>query len=300
MKIKIGTRGSKLALWQAEHVAGLIDNDQTEVKIIKTKGDKIKNVSFDKIEGKGFFTKEIEEALLKGKIDLAVHSLKDLPTEDHPDLKIAAILKRENPADLLIFNPKNSDSTGLLPIKEKSKIGTSSMRRFAQLKNIDPSLEIVPLRGNVNTRLKKLKQGLVDGIILAYAGVTRLKLNLNGFDKHLLPYDFFLPAPGQGALALQIRKSDKILSDKIKSLNDEETEKQVKAERFFLSSFGGGCHIPLGAFSFFSKQKLVLMGLVAAPDGSKIIKGKILGDDPRKIGKGLASILKKKGADKLL
>ena len=170
MKIKIGTRGSNLALWQAEYVANLLGKDKTEIIIIKTKGDQIQNVSFEKMEGKGFFTKEIESALLSKQVDLAVHSLKDLPTEIIPGLKVAAIPVRENPSDLLLIRPEAADAERKLKVKQGAVIGTSSLRRLAQLKLADDSVQVEPLRGNVNTRLRKIREKQYDAIVLAYAG----------------------------------------------------------------------------------------------------------------------------------
>jgi hydroxymethylbilane synthase len=300
MKIKIGTRGSKLALWQANYIATLIGQEKTEIKIIKTEGDQIKNVSFNKMEGKGFFTKEIELALLERKIDLAVHSLKDLPTDSPAELKLAVIPKRESPADILIYRAEKAAKNYPLPLKKGAVIGTSSIRRLSQLKNIDSTLKIEPLRGNINTRLKKIEDGFFDGIILAEAGLKRLDLNLGSLLKYVFSYDLFLPAPGQGALGLQIREEDDQLYEKIKGLNHLPTEKEAKAERSFLHNFGGGCHLPLGALALYRNNKIFLEGLVVSPETGQVFRAKEEGKDPKELGARLAQILKKQGAKAIL
>ncbi len=300
MTIKIGTRGSALALWQAEYVAGLIGKDKTEIVIIKTQGDRIQNVSFDKMEGKGFFTKEIEESLLTGEIDLAVHSLKDLSTDEISGLKLAAIPVREDPSDVMIIRREYYDPDEILRIKKNSTVGTSSMRRLAQLKCIDSSLEIKALRGNVNTRLRKLSEAQYNAIVLAGAGLKRLELEPDDFEIYPLPDDLFIPAPGQGALGLQIRSDDQETFAAVVSLNDEMTERRVVAERSFLKHFGGGCHIPLGAHAVNTADGVELTGIIASPDGSEFFRETISGKDPVETGARLALILKEKGADRLL
>jgi len=298
-KIKIGTRGSELALWQANYIADLIGRDRVEIVIIKTEGDKIQNVSFNKMEGKGFFTKEIEEALLENSIDLAVHSLKDLPTEEVKGLKLAAIPVRGDFHDLLIMHRDCLDNSAL-GIKSGKKIGTSSMRRLAQLKAIDQSLIIEPLRGNVNTRLRKLKEGLYDAIVMAKAGVERINLDVSEFYVRELPEELFLPAPAQGALGLQIRYDDTYTEKIVEKLNDPVTEKAVKAERSFLKYFGGGCHVPLGALARLHGDAIILNGVVASPEGNFVARSRVYGKRPEILGEELARILKAKGADKYI
>jgi hydroxymethylbilane synthase len=300
MKIRIGTRGSDLAMWQARHVAGRLGEDRTEIIVIKTQGDHIQNVSFDKMEGKGFFTKEIEEALLSGKVDLAVHSLKDLPTENPKGLAVAAISEREDPSDLLLIRREKKADSFPLPLDEGAVVGTSSMRRMAQLKSLRPDLKIEALRGNVNTRLRKLRERVYDAIVLAAAGLKRLELDLSDLEIMTIPYDVFLPAPGQGALALQIRGDDAVTRAAVETLNDEETRLMITAERSFLNSFGGGCHIPLGARAVPAPEGIRLEGVVAAPDGSKAYRESVAGPDPVALGIRLAMILKEKGADALI
>jgi len=300
MKIKIGTRGSNLALWQAEYVADLIGKDKTEIVIIKTKGDQIQNVSFEKMEGKGFFTKEIENALLEKQVDLAVHSLKDLPTESVPGLKVAAIPVRENPSDMLLIRPEAFDAERSLKVKQGSVIGTSSLRRLAQLKRADASIQVEPLRGNVNTRLRKIREKQYDAIVLAYAGIMRLGLDISDLNIFEMPFDLFLPAPAQGALGLQTRSDDSATIDVVSKLNHSETEFAVTAEREFLHHFGGGCHVPLGAHATVSNNQIQLTGIVASVDGTQHIRETVSASDPETAGKELARILKEKGADNLL
>jgi hydroxymethylbilane synthase len=300
MKIRIGTRGSDLALWQADYVAGLIGRHRAEIIIIKTRGDSIQNVSFEKMEGKGFFTKEIETALLEKKIDVAVHSLKDLPTDSIPELCVAAIPVREKPADVLLVRPEALDTSRLLHLREHAVVGTSSVRRLAQLAHADPSLDIQPLRGNVNTRIRKLQEGRYDAIMLAYAGIARLQLDISAFHLYILPFDIFLPAPAQGALGLQVRAGDENTHAVMRQLNHAETELAVTAEREFLKNFGGGCHVPLGALATMSNGTIHLSGVIAATDGSKTLRLSVSGTDPKLIGAELARLLKNQGAANLL
>ncbi|MBN2038458.1 MAG: hydroxymethylbilane synthase [Spirochaetes bacterium] len=297
--IKIGTRGSDLALWQANHVAGLIGREKTEIKVIKTKGDTIQNVSFDKMEGKAFFTKEIEDALLNREVDLAVHSMKDLPTDDTKGLRIGAVIKREDPSDLLLIREEAYDSSSIFNIKADAKVGTSSLRRMAQIKNAVNSLDVLPLRGNVPTRVGKLRDGNFDAIIIAKAGIIRLNIDLAELRSVTLPFSFFLPSPSQGALALQIRENDGI-AEIVESLNHADTEKAVSAERSFLKHFGGGCHVPIGAFANIEKGIIQLTGSVTSTDGKETLRYEVSGDDPEVLGEKLAAYLKSRGADKLL
>ncbi len=300
MKIRIGTRGSQLALWQAEHVAGLLGKERTEIIIIKTKGDQVLNVSFDKMEGKGFFTKEIEAALLDNRVDLAVHSLKDLPTESVPELTVAAIPEREKPSDVLLIREEALEESGDFPVKKGAVVGTSSLRRLAQLKARRGDLKIKALRGNVNTRLRKLNEGEYDAIVLAYAGMKRVDLDTAGLKVFTIPYDLFLPAPAQGALGLQTRKDDHEIIKAVEGLNHRDTVLAVTAERSFLHHFGGGCHIPLGALAVMEGDEIYLQGIVASTDGKAALLDSIRGNDPEEVGLELAKKLKEKGADKLL
>ncbi|MBK0377804.1 hydroxymethylbilane synthase [Mucilaginibacter segetis] len=246
----IGTRGSELALWQANFVKDRLAaiNITAELKIIKTQGDRILNLSFDKLEGKGFFTKELEEELLAGKIDIAVHSHKDLPTENPPGLIIAAVSEREDPAELLLILKDCVDVRQKLSVKYGGIVGTSSNRRKAQLLAIRPDLEIEELRGNVPTRIGKLRDEKYDAIMLAKAGVTRLGIDLSEFHVEELTATEFIPAPAQGVLAIQIRETDTELYSELQALHHPEVAEELALERGVLKLFGGGCHLPLGCY----------------------------------------------------
>jgi len=299
-KIRIGTRGSELALWQARYIAGLIGVEKTELVIIKTEGDKIQNVSFNKMEGKGFFTKELEQALLDGKIDLAVHSLKDLPTEEVKGLRLASIPARGDYHDLIIMHPDVYDDGKDLNIKSGSTVGTSSARRMAQLLFIDRTLNVEALRGNVNTRLRKLAERNYDAIVMASAAVERIKLDVSAYMVRTIDEKNFLPAPAQGALGLQIRDDDEHVYNVVRKLNHHETEVLVTAERSFLKDFGGGCHIPLGAYAFFRENEIELHGLIASPDGTFVAREKVSGSDPVSLGGELSAKIKSMGAEKYI
>ncbi len=246
----IGTRGSDLALWQANFIKDSLAaaNITAELKIIKTQGDRILNLSFDKLEGKGFFTKELEEELLAGTIDLAVHSHKDLPTENPPGLIIAAVSEREDPAELLLILKDCVDVKQKLSVKYGAIVGTSSNRRKAQLLAYRPDLEIEELRGNVPTRIGKLRDEAYDAIMLAKAGVTRLGIDLSEFHVEELTPTELVPAPAQGALAIQIRESDTELYQALQVLHHPNVAEELAVERKVLSLFGGGCHLPLGCY----------------------------------------------------
>lgn len=251
-KIIIGTRGSELALWQANHTKDLLEKNgyAVELKIISTLGDRTQqwNTSWDKIEGKGFFTKELEEALLKKEIDLAVHSHKDLPTENVEGLVIAGVSDREDPAELLLINPGAVNDRMKFPLKKNAVVGTSSARRKSQLLAFRPDLEVKDLRGNVPTRIKKLRNGQYDAILLAYAGVTRLGLDLSDLHTEKLSAKEFIPAPAQGVLAWQVRENDQELINAIEKLNNEEVQHLISLERKVLNLFDGGCQLPLGVY----------------------------------------------------
>jgi len=246
----IGTRGSDLALWQANFVKDSLAaiNVTAELKIIKTQGDRILNLSFDKLEGKGFFTKELEDELLAGTIDLAVHSHKDLPTENPPGLIIAAVSEREDPSELLLILKDCVDVHKKLSLKLGAIVGTSSNRRKAQLLAYRPDLEIQELRGNVPTRIQKLRNESYDAIMLAKAGVARLGIDLSEFHVEELTPNELIPAPAQGALAIQIRENDQELFDVLQALNHANVVEELAVERTVLKLFGGGCHLPLGCY----------------------------------------------------
>ncbi len=249
-KLIIGTRGSELALWQANFVKDELakNNIEAELKIIKTQGDRILNLSFDKLEGKGFFTKELEEELLAGTIDLAVHSHKDLPTENPPGLTIAAVSEREDPSELLLILKDCVDVHQKLSVKFGGMVGTSSNRRKAQLLALRPDLEIEDLRGNVPTRINKLRDEKYDAIMLAKAGVSRLGLDLDEFYVETLSPTELVPAPAQGVMAIQVRESDTELFEALQALNHTNVAEELAVERRMLQLFGGGCHLPLGCY----------------------------------------------------
>ncbi len=249
-KIIIGTRGSDLALWQANFVKDSLAalNIPAELKIIKTQGDRILHLSLDKLEGKGFFTKELEDELLAGTIDLAVHSHKDLPTENPPGLIIAAVSEREDPSELLLVLKDCVDVHQKLSVKYGGIVGTSSNRRKAQLLAYRPDLEIKDLRGNVPTRVKKLRDENYDAIMVAKAGVSRLGLDLSDFFVEDLSPTEFIPAPAQGVLAIQVRENDRELFDALQPLHHPEVAETLSVERGVLKLFGGGCHLPLGCY----------------------------------------------------
>jgi hydroxymethylbilane synthase len=246
----IGSRGSELALWQARHVQALLKElgVEAEIKIIKTQGDKIQDLPLDKLEGKGFFTKEIEEALLKREIDLAVHSHKDLPTVSPPGLMIAAVSEREDPSELILVRKEAVDEKMKFAFKRNAVVGTSSARRKSQLLAFRSDVKIEDLRGNVPTRVQKLRDGKYDAVMLAAAGVERLELDLSDLHVEKVSPKEFVPAPAQGVLALQVRDEDKELFELLQELNDAEVAESISIERKVLNLFDGGCQLPLGAY----------------------------------------------------
>ena len=286
---------------QARFVAELLGAARTEIIVIKTQGDTVQNLSFDKMEGKGFFTREIEQALLDGSIDLAVHSLKDLPTENPPGLVIAAVPEREDPSDRLLVRPGAWEGSRQLCLKDAVVVGTSSMRRTAQLKLARADLRVEPLRGNVNTRVTKLREGRFDAIVMAAAAMRRIDLDTGGLRCVQLDTDAFIPAPAQGALGLQARENDAGTLRAVAPLNHPETQRCVAAERAFLKRFGGGCHTPLGALAVIEAGgALRLRGIVAAVDGSRALRDEVVDTDPDRAGARLAGLLKEQGALRLI
>lgn len=249
-KVVIGTRGSDLALWQANYTKDRLASIgiEAELKIIKTQGDKILNLRLDKLEGKGFFTKELEDELINGTIDIAVHSHKDLPTTNPPGLIIAAVPEREDPAELLLILKDCVDVSHKLSLKKGAMVGTSSNRRKAQLLALRPDLNIEDLRGNVPTRIQKLRDENYDAIVLARAGVNRLGLDLSEFHVEVIDPTEIVPAPAQGALAIQIRENDTELFNELQKINDPAVVEAISVERKVLNLFEGGCHMPLGCF----------------------------------------------------
>ena len=302
-KLRIGSRGSQLALWQANHISALlrVRGHEVQIEIIHTTGDKITDVPLAMVGtkgglGKGIFTKEIEEALAAGRVDLAVHSLKDLPTELSPGFEITAITKREDPRDA--FCSRNYTSIENLP--HKALVGTSSLRRQAQLKAIRPDLDIHSLRGNVDTRLRKLEQGEYDAIILANAGLTRL--GKTELVRQIIPAQIMCPAAGQGALGIEIRKGDAAMRQHLEFLNDPAARAATSCERALLNRLGGGCQVPIGAFAEIRDGKLHLEAVVADPDGSNVLRESREAElkDAEQLGYNVGETLLSRGGDQIL
>ena len=295
-RLRIGSRGSQLALWQAHHISALLRErgHEVELEIIKTTGDKITDVALAKVGTKGMFTKEIEEALAEGRVDLAVHSLKDLPTELSSGFAIAAITKRENPRD--VFCSKKYNSIEELP--QRARVGTSSLRRQAQLKALRPDLEIHPLRGNVDTRLRKLEAGDYDAIILAAAGLNRL--GKTELVKQIIPAEIMCPAAGQGALGIEIRAGDSETLKHLAFLDDVAARASTTCERALLNKLGGGCQVPIGASAEMLNGRLHLEAIVAHPDGTVVLRESRDGSDPVKLGEEVGDILLARGGDAIL
>ena len=294
MKLVVGTRGSNLALvqtnWVVDQLKKANPGVEFEVKIIKTKGDLIKDLPLDKIGDKGLFVKEIEKSLLDGEIDMAVHSMKDMPSYLPEGLKFAHSPKREDPRDALIFK---AGYKSLDDLPQGARIGTGSKRRKYQLLKHRPDLEIVPIRGNIETRIKKIETEKLDGVVLAASGLRRAGLD----DKidYYIPTDIMLPAPAQGILALEIREDDKETEKIIDSIKDDITKIQIDAERGFLIGVNGSCHIPMGAYCEIEGEKITLTGLYGDGEGKKIVVQSQVGTlaDAPKIGYELAkSVLK--------
>jgi hydroxymethylbilane synthase len=296
----VGSRESQLALRQADWLVNRVreagSNSEFEIRKIRTQGDRAVDVPLDRIEGKGFFVKEIESALLRGEIDLAVHSLKDLPTELPEGLVIAAVSPRIDPGDVLVSRL----GLGLDALPPGAKVGTSSLRRAAQLRHHRPDLQVVDLRGNVDTRLRKAATEAYDAIVIAAAGLLRLGLE-SQVTEHL-PLDVCLPAIGQGVLAVEIRASDARARDLLQPIDDAETRMAILAERAFLCRLGGGCLVPVGAYAERRGANLTIAGMVACGDGSAVIRGERSGpaDEPERLGEELATELLGRGAGELL
>ena len=295
-RIRIGSRGSQLALWQANHIRALLEQrgHTVEIEIIKTTGDKITGVALAKVGTKGMFTKEIEEALADGRIDLAVHSLKDLPTEISPEFEIAAITTREDPRD--VFCSQNYQSLDDLP--HGARVGTSSLRRQAQLKALRNDLELHALRGNVDTRLRKLADGEYDAIILAAAGLNRL--GKNRFMRQGFPAEVMCPAAGQGALAIEIRAGDSATRQYLQFLDDKAARLTTTCERALLSKMGGGCQVPIGAYAEMRQGELSLQAVVVSPDGTRVLRESSTGNNAVALGGQVAEKLLRRGGSAIL
>ncbi len=309
MKLRIGSRGSQLALWQANHIAGLLrgQGHEVEIEIIKTTGDRLQEVTFAQVGSKGMFTKEIEEALADGRVDLAVHSLKDLPTELPEPFALAATPKRVDPRDAFVSVRYGS----LAALPHGARVGTSSQRRRAQLKALRPDIEAVEFRGNVDTRLRKLAEGQVDAILLAAAGLDRLE-KAEWLRERMEPKDF-CPAAGQGALGIETRKGDAATLAAVAFLDDEATRFAVTVERAALAELGGGCQVPIGIHCRVLSQPEgedgraaydEVFGVVAAPETGKSLRinhrAPRGASDPAALGRLAAKMLMEAGAGPLL
>ncbi len=298
--VRIGSRGSQLALWQARHIQSELEKRHpglsVTIKKIKTTGDKVLNVPLAKVGGKGLFVKEIEDALLKNEIDLAVHSMKDVPTVLPEGLCIAVITKREDPRAVLI----SRDGNGCFHLPSGAHVGTSSLRRISQLLNQRPDMNFSPLRGNLDTRIKKLESGAFDAIVLAAAGILRM-----GWEEKIteyLPVNISLPAIGQGALCIECRAGDNSILERIGWLNHPETSICVRAERAFLKRLEGGCQVPIGAYATIVHDKLEVEGFIASVDGKRIVREKrvVTTNHSEEIGVALAESLLIQGGEEIL
>lgn len=302
--IRIGTRGSQLALWQARHVQSELEKRypgiSVTIKKIKTTGDKIIDVPLAKVGGKGLFVKEIEDSLLKGEIDIAVHSMKDMPVVLPEGLCIAVVTIREDPRDVLI----SRDGSGFFHLPSGAHVGTSSLRRISQLLNQRPDLQISPLRGNLDTRLKKLGSGApgtqLDAIVVAAAGIHRM-----GWEDRIteyLPTSISLPAIGQGALCIECREGDRGVIELISFLNHDETRLCIRGERAFLKRLEGGCQVPIGAYAIIIDDNLEIEGFVASVDGRRMVRDRKIGtiENPEDIGVRLAEGILSQGGEEIL
>jgi hydroxymethylbilane synthase len=298
--IRIGSRGSQLALWQAHHIAALLrtHGHEVEIEIIKTTGDRLQEITFAQVGSKGMFTLEIEQALEAGRVDLAVHSLKDLPTELPPQFALGATPPRVDPRDVVVS--KHYASFQQLP--PGAKVGTSSLRRRAQLRFFRPDLEYVEFRGNVDTRLRKLDEGQAAAIILAAAGLDRLEKT--DWVRERLNPEIVCPAAGQGALGIEIRNGDERMIEAVNFLNDPATRFAVTAERIALAGLGGGCQVPIGvhcrpAPDSMQDGRYEILGLVADPEGNRVLKSQAFGTEAESLGRAIAADLLQQGASEL-
>jgi hydroxymethylbilane synthase len=309
-RLRLGTRGSALALWQARTVAAALEQRGSNVDIVRitTHGDRRQDVPLPDIGGKRVFVKEIEEALLAGEIDLAVHSAKDMAAEPAPGLTLAAALPREDPRDAIVFaagspfhdqgahvlEPSGADGCPTL------SIGTGSVRRIAMLRRVFGNATFVPVRGNVDTRLRKLDAGEMDALVLAAAGLKRL--GLGDRISALIPVDRCVPAPGQGIIGVEIRRDDEDARDQVSALNDEAARTALEAEQSVVAALGGGCQLPLGAYASMNDGTLLLRAVVASPDGDEILSSSASGNpvDAAAIGRRAADDLSAQGARRIL
>jgi hydroxymethylbilane synthase len=294
-RIRIGTRGSALALWQAEHVRARLEplGHDVSLHVITTTGDRVQDRRLEAVGGKGLFLKEIEEALAAGAVDLAVHSLKDVPTALPAGLGLCAFLERADARDALV-----SSGARLTELPAGSVVGTTSLRRRALVSALRPDLRLEDLRGNVDTRLGRLREGRFAAILLAMAGLDRL--GRAGEVTEALDPRTFVPAPGQGAIALECREADGAVRDAVAPLHHEATARAVAAERALLAALGGGCNVPLGAHAAATGDGLELVAFVAATDGTTILRGERTGREPEALGRTLAEELLSRGAGALV
>lgn len=296
MILRIGSRGSALALWQAEHVRqrlGALGHEAT-IQVITTTGDRVQDRRLESVGGKGAFLKEIEEAMLAGEVDLAVHSLKDVPTALPAGLRLCAVLERADPRDALL----SSSGLPLRRLPAGARIGTTSLRRRAQVAALRPDLVLQDLRGNVDTRIRKLREGACEAVVLAVAGLERLGRRDEATE--VLEADVFLPAPGQGAIALECRVGDAPVTTAVAPLDHAPTARAVAAERALLAGLQGGCNVPLGAYAVEEDGALRLTAFVARPDGSGLLRGRARDTDPLRAGAVLAEQLLARGARELI
>ena len=298
MQLTFATRPSALARWQTARVIQLLQAAHPELEcseyIITTIGDRVLDRPLPEIGGKGLFTSELENALLSGKVHAAVHSLKDLPVEDTPEIVVAAVPEREAAFDVLV----SADGWTISNLPEGARVGTCSHRRTAQLLARRPDLTILPLRGNVDTRVRKVLNGEYDAIVLAQAGLTRL--GLEAHISEVFPLDVMLPAPGQGALAVQCRVDDTETLELLAAIHDPTTAAAVDAERAFLSGLGGGCSLPVAAFAQKNNGQIILTGAVISVDGKEAIRLSAVDEDPQKLGERLADLVLERGAADIL
>jgi hydroxymethylbilane synthase len=297
-ELNFATRPSALARWQTQYVISQLKSQWPDLTceevVITTKGDRVLDQPLPEIGGKGLFTYELEQALLADRVDAAVHSLKDLPTDDAPGLTVGVIPQRADVRDVWVC----PQGYGLDELPPKSIVGTSSTRRAAQVLAYRSDLNVKPIRGNVGTRIQKAVEGKYDAIILAAAGIIRL-----GLEEHIteyLPFEIMLPAPGQGALGIQCRAEDTGTLRILKAIDHAPTHLIVTAERAFLAALGGGCSLPVGALASIDEDTIQLQGVVAAQDGSRVLRVSAYGDDPQRLGKQLAQHALAEGADDLI
>ena len=298
-KLVIGTRGSKLALWQAEYIKGLVEEITglpVELKIIKTTGDKILDVPLNKVGGKGLFTKELEVELMAGTVDLCVHSMKDVPTELPEGLYISATPERVDPRDALVSGAGYSLET----LPQGAKVGTSSLRRIAQVRSLRPDVEIVDVRGNLDTRMRKAETGEVDVVILASAGITRMGWadRITGY----IPTESMVSAVGQGAIGIEIRENDEFMREVCEKINHAETFVCVTAERVVMKKLEGGCQVPIGAYARLDGDTMIMDAVVGKVDGSTILRTALTGpaSDPVALGDAMVAALLDLGAHEIL